>query len=350
MNAADIKHTAKQFVRQLKPTTVRLTLSYLAIIMVMSIGFSVVLYRTSSRELSRQIPPRSLVIGPNGMQSFSTGGLQGYTDFFQQRIDQGRQQLLTNLLLLNVGTLAGGAFLSYYLARRTLQPIERAMEAQSRFTSDASHELRTPLAAIKAENEVALRGSSLTLGRAKEVLASNLEEITRLQQLSDGLLQLTAGRQHVPLKPVWLDEVGAEAMNQIIAPAQAKDIAIDDTLPHIRIMADPQSLSQALVILLDNAIKYSPKKSTIHLEGKTLAKHALINVRDEGIGIAASHLPHVFNRFYRVDQSRTSQRVKGYGLGLSIAKRLVEQQHGAIAAISELDKGSSFTLRLPLAD
>lgn len=318
--------------RRLRSTTTRLTLSYLAVIMAMSLGFSVLFYRTIIPDSNRQFSPDT----PEIVRRESLN----YYHYVQRR-------MLGRLALLNSGVLVGGSFLSYYLARRTLRPIERAMDAQSRFTSDASHELRTPLAAIKAENEVALRGTDLSLHRAKELLRSNIEEVTRLQQLSESLLRLTSDRQHMPLQSVWLDEIASDAMNQVIVLAQAKGIAIEDAAPHAQVVADSQTLAQAIVILLDNAIKYSPVKSTIHLEGKASGKYVFLSVRDEGVGIAASHLPHIFDRFYRADQSRTSQYVKGYGLGLSIAKKLVEQQHGHITATSELDEGSTFTIRLP---
>ncbi len=315
-------------------TTTRLTLSYLAVIMAMSFGFSLLFYRTFVPDSYHQPSPDTPLI----IQRES----RAYYDYVRNR-------MLGRLALLNGGVLVGGSFLSYYLARRTLRPIERAMDAQSRFTSDASHELRTPLASVQAENEVALRNSNLTLKRAKELLHSNVEEITRLQQLSEGLLRLTNGQRHVPVQAVWLDEIGSDAMNQVIVLAQAKSIAIEEVAPHVQAMADPQTLAQAMVILLDNAIKYSPEKSTIYVEGKSSGKYVLLQVRDEGVGIAASHLPHVFDRFYRADQSRTSQYVKGYGLGLSIAQTLVERQHGHITAASELGEGSTFTIRLPRA-
>lgn len=320
--------------RRLRSTTVRLALSYLAVIMITSLGFSVLFYRTIMPDSPQRLMPGT----PEIVRQESLN----YYHYIQRR-------MLTRLALLNGGVLVGGSFLSVYLARRTLRPIERAMEAQSRFTSDASHELRTPLAAIKAENEVALRKSGLTLPRAKQLLQSNLEEITRLQQLSEGLLRLTSGRHDMPVQPVWLDEVGNDAMNHVIKLAQAKDIAIEDTVPHVQVLADAQTLAQSIVILLDNAIKYSPAKSTIHMQGKSSGKHILLEVRDEGIGIAASQVSHIFDRFYRADRSRTSQSVSGYGLGLSIAKQLVEQQHGQIAVVSELDAGSTFTIRLPRA-
>lgn len=340
----------------LRSTTTRLALSYLAIIMVMSIGFSYVFYRTSWHELGRQVPPPSSLniqlgsLDPNNLQTTTTIPDDEYHNFFKKRIEEGRDDLLAKLIVLNSATLVVGAGLSYYLARRTLQPIQRAMDAQARFVSDASHELRTPLAIIQAENEVALRKSELTLTRAKELLASNLEEAMRLKQLSEDLLRLAReDNKDMQLQPVWLQDIATEAVNHVMKSAQAKNIAITDSLPHLQVMADLNSISQVLVILLDNAVKYSGKKTTVALAGRSVGKFAEITVTDQGRGIDPDHLPHIFERFYRTDKSRNKQEADGYGLGLAIAYSIVRQHHGSLAVTSQPGKGSTFTVKLPLA-
>ncbi|HKR82419.1 MAG TPA: HAMP domain-containing sensor histidine kinase [Candidatus Saccharimonadales bacterium] len=334
------------FLQALRPTTGRLALSYLAIIMAMSIGFSYVFYRTSAHELGRQLPVVRTIPLPDNTTVVDFGN---YRDFFERRINEGRGDLLGKLILLNLLTLVGGAFLSYYLARRTLEPIEKAMDAQSRFASDASHELRTPLTVMQTENEVALRNPELTLKRAKELLRSNVEEVTRLRDLSDGLLRLARGDHALDMQPVWLDDVASDAMNAVLKTAQAKEISIDETVPHVQALGDRQSLVQALVILLDNAIKYSDKKSVVHLKGSA-GKQVSLSVHDQGIGIGTEHLPHIFDRFYRADQARSKQQTSGYGLGLAIAKKIVEQHHGEIHVASAPNKGATFTVRLPRAE
>lgn len=329
--------------RMIRSTTGRLALSYLAIIMAMSICFSYVFYRISSHELSRQLPVISSFELPPDRTVVEFGD---YRHFFERRINEGRGDLLAKLVILNMLTLVAGAFLSYYLARRTLTPIEKAMDAQSRFASDASHELRTPLAAMQAENEVALRDSGLTLLRAKQLLASNLEEVTRLRDLSDGLLRLARGDTELEMRPVWLDDVASDAMNMVITLAQAKHISIEETVPHMQTVGDKQSLTRALVILLDNAIKYSNEHGVIRLGG-TNGKQPSVYVEDAGVGIDAAHLPHIFDRFYRADQARTKQLASGYGLGLAIAKKIVEQHSGTISVKSAPQKGATFTIHLP---
>lgn len=324
--------------------TLRVAGSYLLVIMIMSVGFSAVFYHTSAGELNRQLPPDSWFEGVPPDNDFGS-----YHAFFRSRISEGRLELLHRLILLNIAVLVLGALLSYYLARRSLAPIERALEAQKRFASDASHELRTPLAAMQAEGEVALRDPKLTLGRAKAVLQSHLEEVTRLQALTEALLKLAREDNPVNPIPVTLPYVVSEALNGCLKAAQSKDIVIDDRTPKIQVMADPAGLTQALSVLLDNAIKYSEAGSTIHLTAGQSGREGWLQVQDEGVGIGAQDLPHIFERFYRADSSRSKQNVEGHGLGLSLAAKLINQLNGEITASSRPGQGSIFTIKLPLA-
>lgn len=324
--------------------TFRLAASYLAVIMVMSLSFSTIIYSTSANEIGRQLPPNSLYdqIGGNDQDVFD--------EFFKQRISHGRHELFTKLVLINTLVLLGGAAVSYILARRSLEPIEAAMEAQSRFASDASHELRTPLAAIQAENEVALRNPNLTLARSKQILASNLEEVTRLQALSGGLLRLARedGRD-IELEPVILADVANEAITHYHKPATHKHITITRKVGGTTVYTDRHGLVQVVDILLDNAIKYSPAKTTVTVSGGSRGKEGYLTIGDEGPGINAADLPHIFDRFYRADISRTSRQVSGHGLGLALAQKIVEQSGGTIGVKSKPGKGAKFTVSFPLA-
>jgi len=338
--------TTPQVTDFLGSTTARLAASYLAIIMVLSISFSFVLYKTSVHELGRQIPPVSMF---NPEQPDPSEGLE-YHHFFDRRIEEGRGHLQGRLILLNLVVLGAGAGLSYYLARRTLQPIESAMDAQSRFVTDASHELRTPLTAILTGNEVAQRKPNLTLKQAKDTIKSNTEEIIKLQGLTDGLLSLAAQDINGPpiRQPVSLQDITGEAMNRVLAAAQAKHISIEDKVPDIKVSGDQAKLTQVATILLDNAVKYSPEKSTVYIEGHDKDGHGSLSVKDDGIGIAADDLPRIFDRFYRADPARTKPAADGYGIGLSIARKIIDQHHGRITVSSALGEGSTFTIQLPL--
>jgi signal transduction histidine kinase len=307
-----------------------------------------VFYKTSVREIGRQVPPAAFFSDGEGG---TVGGGGNFVTFFQNRVSEGRHALLMRLIFLNILALIIGAAISYWLARRALKPIEDAMDAQTRFSSDASHELRTPLTALRTRNEVTLRKRQLDTAEAKKVIRSNLDEIIKLENLTDGLLKLSRknGRDIVK-QPVLLQEIANEAMNRVIESAQAKSIKIDEEVPPVRVMADNQGLTQAVVILLDNAIKYSPDNSSIVIGGHRAAKYGVIRVTDKGPGIRATDLPHIFERFYRADSSRTKDGENGYGLGLAIAQKIVEQHGGEIQVQSEQGEGSTFSIRIPLAD
>lgn len=324
-----------------RTTTARLALSYLAIIMVMSIGFSIVFYNTSVKELGRQVPPRGTIFHISAESQLTI------TDYIEERIAESRRRLLANLVLLNMLTLVAGGYISYILARKTLEPIENALQAQSRFASDASHELRTPLATIQAENEVVLRKKHLTLERAKEAIASNVEEIQRLRDITDGLLKL-AREEYLELAPLYASDAMQAAIDGVQKQAESKHIRIDQAIHAETVYGDQQSLAQLFSILLDNAIKYSPHNSTVYVNSHTSDNVLFISIRDEGQGMSAEELPHIFERFYRADTARSSQHVGGFGLGLSIAEKIAEQHNGAITVESTPGKGSTFTVELPL--
>lgn len=344
-----IAHQAKDFFGS---ATARLAASYLLIIMVMSLSFSLVSYNTSSRALGRQLPPDSLYQDDHPDDGFSP--YPRVNAYLKDRIDEGRHALLGRFILVNILVLAGGGALSYYLARRTLKPIEDSMEAQSQFISDASHELRTPLTSIQTTNEVALRNKKLDIAGARTVLGQNVEEVEKLKVLTDGLLNLarqdTQGGSNTTFQPVNLQDATSEAMNRVMQLALDKDIAIEDKTQPTMALGNQQTLIQALVILLDNAIKYSPKATTIHIETTKRTKQAQISVHDQGPGIRPYDLRKIFDRFYRADQSRSNQHVAGNGIGLALAKKIVEQQHGEIGVTSAAGKGSTFIIRLPLAN
>lgn len=329
----------------IRSTTGRIALTYLGIIMLMSIVFSLLLYTVSSRELGRQLPPRGFMENRLGGQDNSRAI---FNEYLEERIEDGRRNIALRLVTLNVLVLIAGAGASYILARRTLEPIEAAMEAQARFVSDASHELRTPLTAMQTTNEVALRRKKLTSDDARSIIAANIEEIENLKRLSDGLLKLAKHDGALQKEPISLQSVMSDALTQIVAQAQAKSISVDDAVPNLTVPADALSLCQAFVIVLDNAVKYSPEGSVIHVSAERKSKEVLIHIRDEGIGMKSVDMEHIFDRFYRADQSRTKQQTHGYGLGLSIAKNIMEHHGGSISVVSTPAVGSTFTLTLPL--
>lgn len=322
----------------------KLTLGYLAIIMALSIGFSVAIYHISSNELersaSRPVDLYSNIFGPESASEVDK--------LRQQQLTKDRNRLKLNLALYNIAVLAVGGGLSYFLARRTLAPIEEVLQMQKRFAGDASHELRTPLTAMQSEIEVALRDPDLSKPAAVKLLKSNLEEVAKLKALSEGLLTLATAGKDIPRQRVSLKAVSAEATRQVARRAKERQINIESSAEAIEVAGNHQQILNLLSILLDNSIKYSPKGSQVKLSVLAKDKQALITVVDHGIGIAQKDLPHIFERFYRADTARSRGCHEGYGLGLAIANKIVDLHRGTIDVKSEPGKGSTFRVRLPL--
>lgn len=261
-----------------------------------------------------------------------------------------KNQIFLILLIVNgvVLGLAGGA--GYALAGKTLHPIKEMMEEQSRFITDASHELRTPLTAIRTEFEVAMLEKNIPAEKAANLIKSSYEEILSLQGLTENLLELTQQqkkRGSLKLEEISLLEITEAALKKVIPLAKQKQIVIDNRVEDYMLQGEQPSLTELFVILLDNAIKYSPENSEITLTSKKTDHHIVAKVSDNGMGIAEKDLKHIFDRFYRADKSR--HQTLGYGLGLSIAKEIVESHKGSISAESEVGHGTTFIIRLPLS-
>lgn len=254
------------------------------------------------------------------------------------------------LVLVNGGILAVAGLAAYFLAGKSLEPLEKAIEEQKRFVADASHELRTPLTAIKTEVEVALRDKGLNLASARKLLQSNLEETNKMQSLSNNLLVLSKYQSadfKPEFEPVRFFEV-LEASEKLLPKMSGRKIAVKIEGEDIELEANYSSLVELFTILLDNTIKYSNEDSAVIVKTQGVGKSALFSVQDFGVGIKEEDIPKVFDRFYRSDTSRVKDQTDGYGLGLSIAKSIVEMHKGKIWVESKLSEGSTFKVELPL--
>ena len=259
-----------------------------------------------------------------------------------------RHHLDVDVIVVNVLALLAGGILSYWYAGRTLRPIEEAHEAQTRFAADASHELRTPLANLKVENEVFLRQKKFTSDEAKALIESNLEEVQRLENLATNLLALTQyGQTSLKLSPTRMSPVIAEALQLADKGAQAQRIHFEQQLAEDVVLGNLDSLIQLIGIIIDNAIKYSPEGSTVWIDGVKAGNQYHLSIRDEGSGIAEVDLPHIFDRLYRSDKSRTS-KTHGYGLGLSLAQEIARANKGSITGRNYPSGGAQFVVSLML--
>lgn len=324
---------------------IKLTVWYLTIVMCLSIGFSGIVYHFADNELVQNTRRQVFFLN----QEVSPSDFQGYSKLRQTQLMDSENKLKANFIIFNLMVLVGGGVASYALARRTLRPIEESHERQKRFASDASHELRTPLTAMQTEIEVALRNKRLGVAGARQLLASNLEEVAKLKTLAESLLSLDNQDAVEPDSPVSLKDIARMANERLAKAARQKKISIKTEIRDCLVRGDEKSLAELVAILLDNAIKYSPDGSSVTISGGKKGKSGFLRVADQGQGIVASDLPSIFNRFYRADSSRSKSSAEGYGLGLSIAKKIVDTHKGHIEVTSAVGKGSSFTIFLPSA-
>jgi heavy metal sensor kinase len=234
---------------------------------------------------------------------------------------------------------------------QTLERLQDAFERLRRFTADASHELRTPLTALRSVGEVALR-SPASIERSRETIVSMLEESQRLTQLVEGLLMLTresTDAYRARFVPVDMGDVAHEVVELFRPLAEEKRQRIDAVRePTPSVLGDRTTLKQALLNLVDNAIKYTPPGGSIRVSTHNGADHVAVDVVDDGPGIATEHHEKVFERFYRVDGAR-ARSTGGVGLGLAIARWAVELNGGRIELESRLGHGSTFRAVFPPA-
>lgn len=343
---------------------VKLTGWYLLIIMLVSVVFNVMIYTSTTRELERGFRRAEMRFRGEELDTpFPRQWLGRWeninptpreTDLrfsFTEDIEMAKKRVVLNLLVINGAILAISAVAGYFLAGKTLRPIETALEEQKRFVADASHELRTPLTALKTSMEVALRDKKMSLKEAKKVIKSNLEDIDGLQSLSSNLIRLAnyqSNGQNLVFGNVDIAEVIKKAYRKILPLVKERDIFLTLRVRNQIIRANEESLEEMMLIFLDNGIKYTPKGGKVTVTTRVAGKHALIEVKDAGIGIAKEDIPHIFDRFYRADQSRSKDEVSGFGLGLSLAKRIIEIHKGSVEVSSVLGRGTTFTIKLPL--
>lgn len=285
--------------------------------------------------------------------TYRTGSATGPAYFQVGRLlsDQDRMlaQFFTGLLLLGGFSIILLGVGSWWLSGRSLGPAQKAWEQQHAFVSNASHELRTPLTLIRATAEVGLRGRPGV--EQQEILEDVVAETDYMNRLVDDLLMLSrldSHRLELSRQAVSLPNLLAEVQRQMDKVAAEKGVEISHGEVQGSAWADPLRLRQVLLILLDNALRYTPQGGGIRLETKPAGKTQQIRVTDTGIGIPEKDLPHVFERFYQGSRPGISE-TRSNGLGLSIAKGLVEAQGGTIQVESQEGKGTCVILSMKTA-
>jgi len=333
------------------------------------------------------------VIGLNlTMEHFGPSGRFPHNPEIVRQIRIENQELLRNYSLIGLaGLVLFGAGGGYFLSRRMLKPVDRvsslasrisstnlkerinyqgpddeikhladtfddmlsrlesAFESQKQFIQDASHELRTPIAIAQTNIEVAEMEGKATARDYKHLMEVLKLSLERMNRLSDNLLLLSEGDQS---QMKWSVVNMADLLDEVAAEASAKAVAAGVGLERgpesseIFVMGDTLRLKQALINLADNAIKYNRTGGTVRLSARAEGSQVVLQVQDSGIGISEADQQHIFDRFYRVDRSR-SRSQGGSGLGLAIVKKIVEDHGGNISVDSTPGEGSTFQMSLP---
>ncbi|MCF8017882.1 MAG: HAMP domain-containing histidine kinase [Vallitaleaceae bacterium] len=239
--------------------------------------------------------------------------------------------------------------ISRFLTDRSIRPVKEAYEKQKQFVGDASHELKTPLAVINTNVDVLLANQASSIANHSKWLKNIQFETDRMDHLVHDLLFLTQMDQVNPDLIYSVFDLSYTIENALLsmeAILYEKGLKLNHQLePSMKINGNHQQIYQVIMILLDNAIKYTSEKGSIHLNLQRHSQHAIFTITNTGEGIPKEHINRIFDRFYRVDASRTRSS-GGYGLGLAIAKSIIEQHRGKISVSSIPNESTTFMIKL----
>lgn len=264
-----------------------------------------------------------------------------------------QQGILTNLIytfaVVGLVMLIVIYFLSRYFANRSIAPVREAFEKQKQFIGDASHELKTPLAIINTNADVLLANQEDTIANQAKWLHYIKSETERMTGLTNDLLYLTQ-MDDSRSTMIHAKFNMSDAVESIILPMEAvifeKNISLDYNIePNLTVYGNSEQIKQVILILLDNAVKYSGPKGAVNVTLQKQNNDVVLAVSNTGEGIAPEHLDRIFDRFYRTDSSR-ARKHGGHGLGLAIARSIVDQHKGELYARSVVGEGATFYVRL----
>lgn len=326
---------------QFHEARLRLTFLYvalLALILLLSSGSIYSLFSNRIEYRFARFRPRPQLILPNNTVSPSA--------------EEVRADLINAVLIVNGFLLVGAGIASYWLAGITLEPIQAMYHRQRRFLSDASHELRTPLAILQTdlENELTTQTSHQNFSTNTH---SHLEEVQRMGQIVTDLLTLSRldEKEEAPLRVtnVNIGQMIEETIDRLHSITERHGITIHFSPPSEQITAPTHKelLVHVLSNVIKNAITYNQEQGSVLVSLNKEGKQIVIRVVDTGIGIAQKDLVHIFDRFYRADESR-SRETGGSGLGLAIVQSAMKQLHGSVQIKSTVGVGTTITLRFPL--
>ncbi len=292
--------------------------------------------------------PGNLIINKNGTQSIINNR---YSMIFLDITDSRNtlRNLLITFLIVGLLMLFVIFIISLYFANRAIRPIAEAWDKQRQFVADASHELKTPLAIINANSDALLANEEELVKAQKKWIYYIKDEISRMTKLINDLLYLAKTEDSnikISSSPFDISQVVNNVILSMEAIIYEKDIYLSHKIEkNIIIKGDLDKVKQVIIILLDNAIKYTDKKGSIKIELKKIKHQMIFSIENTGIGIKKQDLLKIFDRFYRTDPSRAKES-GGYGLGLSVAKAIIDRMEGKIYASSIESKSTTFTFIL----
>ena len=264
----------------------------------------------------------------------------------------GLQKATYILIFLGIVALISAAIFGHLMAGRAIIPLKEAYEKQRQFAADASHELRTPLAVVMASADLLLMDQSITSPFLKQVIGDVKSEVQKMSKLVSDLLMVARSDNNalkVTIKKFDLGAMLSQNIRMMTPLAEKKNIKLSgEDIKKVEIQADEQKIKQLILILVDNAIKYTPEGGSVKVKIESIIEGKVIfSVQDSGIGIAKEDQDKIFERFYRVDKVR-SREIGGNGLGLSIASEIVRLHEGKISVESELGEGTKFIVELKM--
>lgn len=260
-------------------------------------------------------------------------------------------RLVLNSALVGAAALGGFFLISLFLARLALKPVEETWEQQRQFVADASHELKTPLTVILANAGIVESHPTATVAEEGKWIAYIREEAQRMKGLVEDMLFLAKyddARRPKGVQDCSLSDLVTGCVLRFESVAFEAEVALDSEIePDLRVRGDPDGLDRLVMILLDNAVKYAGQAGSVSVALKRRQERGVLTVCNSGEPIPPEHLERLFQRFYRVDSSR-SRQAGGYGLGLAIAHTIVQSHRGQIEVRSSREEGTVFTVTLPL--
>lgn len=327
-----------------RAAVIKLTIYYVALLTGLAVVFSTTLYFVNHEEIAAGLESQVQKYDQNGDSDKDS------RQIYSSILDQRSRNFAIRVFYYDIIFVLASIVVSNMLARETLKPLKKAHEDQIKFAAEASHQLRTPLQNMQLSTEVALQDTNnATKKDYSEALKQNLKDIKSLNGLTDRLLSI--GRDHFLIsrlsrQRVDIKTVLKSAITELDSLAEKNKVNIVLDGHKSLATVDKVAITQAFRILIENAINYSKPNSMVEISMLNQYGKVIVKVIDHGIGIKGSDLKRIFKPFYRSTDPQT-QNVYGYGLGLPLAKQIIELHRGKITVISRYGEGSVFTVYLP---